>query len=105
MNSSEVWSWLDVYVNKAIHSRDDRHVLIVRGVDEIPAKVKVRVQQLETGLFVHGSHKEVPFITDTHRAQLERRHAHSRAGGQDAVDTELRWWRRSRREQTRHGVQ
>ena len=42
-----------------------RHSLSIRRVDEVAAALEERVQELETGLLVHGAHTDlVPLVAD-----------------------------------------
>ena len=61
--------------------RVNDRLLVVGGVDKVPAVVKVGVEELEAGRLVHLAHTEgTPFIVDAHGAELQRRDMYAGEG-------------------------
>ena len=74
-----------------------RLVLVdVCRIDEVPARLVERVQQLEAACLVHYAEADlVPLVPDAHRPKAQRRHVYAREGSELAVPTQprLRRWR------------
>ena len=71
MNSSEDPLWLlrdGRAVRIRIMSYDARErLLVVRGIDEVAARLEVGIEELEGELLVHGAYSAiVPLVTDAH---------------------------------------
>lgn len=66
------------------------YLLAVRGINEVTPRLVVRVQELETGVLVHGTHTNlVPLISNAHGTELQGRDMDTGIGGQLAVDAQL----------------
>ena len=80
------------YLNHIISSQHN-YSLAIRRINEIAPTVKVSVQKLETRFLVHRAHADfLPFVSDAHGAELERRNVHRGIRGQQSVSTESCWW-------------
>ncbi len=67
-------------------------LVVVRGIDEVAARLVERVEELEAALLAHCAHAEfLPLVTDAHRAECERRDVHARKWAELAVVAELGW--------------
>ena len=65
-------------------------LVVVRGVDEVPARVVERVQQLEARRLVHHAHTVLtPLVADAHASEADRRDVNPRLVAEAAVATEL----------------
>lgn len=65
-------------------------VLVIGGIDKVPAVIIIRVQKLETGGLVHRSHSSVcPLVTDAHGTELEGRNMDTRVGREATETSEL----------------
>lgn len=62
-----------------------RHLLIVGCIDKISAGFVKGVQELKRRFLVHASHVLLPFISNAHCPELERRDVDGRMRRQDAV--------------------
>ena len=49
-------------------------LLVVRCIDKVAAEVKVRVEELEAVILAHRAQIFVPFVTDAHRTEANRRY-------------------------------
>lgn len=65
------------------------HILIAGRIDEVPARVVIRIKELERRLLVHRAHETVPLVADAHRAEAQRRDVNASVWAQLAVPTEL----------------
>lgn len=75
-NSSELSSWLRVnernqYGPHTLYNPGGCS-LTVRGVNEIPSVVEIRVQKLEAAFLIHTTHAEfIPLVADAHSSELD----------------------------------
>ena len=66
-NFSDVSSWLHTVVNAQAVIVQGECLLAVCGVNEVATSFEERVQELETGVLVHGAKPEIaPLVTDGH---------------------------------------
>ena len=66
------------------------YLLAVRSINEVTPRLVVRVQKLETGVLVHGTHTNlVPLISNAHSTELDWRDMHAGTRSEWPMATEL----------------
>lgn len=64
--------------------------LAVGGIDEVPSRLVIRVEEFEGGLLVHIAHTDrMPLIADAHRSELNGGHMHACCGRELTINSEL----------------
>jgi hypothetical protein len=62
------------------------NLLVIGGINEVPARIEICVKEFERQFLVHGSHAELgPFVADAHTTKGQRGYVDTGFGGQETI--------------------